>query len=161
MEPVNSIATIASVIQLAVAPVFLLAGIAGMLNVLTTRLGRVVDRARIIERHLAREVHEDHQLLLQKEATGLWGRIRLVNWSIRMFVSGALLVCLVIVALFVGELASFNLSFTIALLFVSAMFLLLVGLVFFLFEVSISTRTMKEGLTGILEEDGHSSDNIT
>lgn len=152
MDQANAIETIAGVIQLAVAPVFLLAGIAGMLNVLSQRLSRVVDRTRAVERHILRETHERRITSLQTETTGLWKRIRLVNWSIRMFVSGALLVCLVIVALFLGELSDVDLSVTIAALFVGAMGLLIFGLILFLFEVSISTRTMREGLTDVIVE---------
>ncbi len=150
MDPVTAIETIAGVIQLAVAPVFLLAGIAGMLNVLSQRLSRVVDRTRLVERHILTEVHDHHRSQLQAETSGLWKRIRLVNWSIRMFVSGALLVCLVIVALFLGELSQLNLSIVIAVLFMGAMGLLIAGLILFLFEVSISTRTMREGLTDVI-----------
>lgn len=153
MEPVTAIETIAGVIQLAVAPVFLLAGIAGLLNVLAQRLSRVVDRTRVVERHIAKEVHAHHKVALSQETERLWKRIRLVNWSIRMFVSGALLVCLVIVALFLGELINLNLSVSIAALFVGAMCLLIVGLVLFLFEVSISTSTMRIGLDDLLFED--------
>lgn len=102
---------------------------------------------------MLRETHDAHKVQLQTETTGLWKRIRLVNWSIRMFVSGALVVCLVIVALFLGELSSLNLSVPIAVLFVGAMCLLIAGLILFLIEVSISTRTMREGLTEILLED--------
>lgn len=152
MDQITAIETIAGVIQLAVAPVFLLAGIAGMLNVLSQRLSRVVDRTRAVERHIQRETHERRISSLQAETSGLWKRIRLVNWSIRMFVSGALLVCLVIVALFLGELANLNLLVTIAILFMGAMGLLIVGLILFLFEVSVSTRTMRAGLIDVILE---------
>ncbi|MEX2469471.1 MAG: DUF2721 domain-containing protein, partial [Pseudohongiellaceae bacterium] len=147
MEGADAIETIAGVIQLAVAPVFLLAGIAGMLNVLSVRLGRVVDRARVVEARLAVERQEDRRDVLQRETEGLWKRIRLVNWSIRMFVTGALLVCLVIVTLFLGELTELDLSATIATEFIGAMFLLIIGLIMFLVEVSISTRRIREGIT--------------
>jgi len=75
----NAVETIAGVIQLSVAPVFLLAGIAGMLNVLSVRLGRVVDRARVVEPRLVTETHTGHLATLQAEAAGLCKRIRLVN----------------------------------------------------------------------------------
>lgn len=153
MEQITAIETIAGVIQLAVAPVFLLAGIAGLLNVLAQRLSRVVDRTRVVERHILKETHEHHKVTLQQETAGLWKRIRLVNWSIRMFVTAALLVCLVIVALFLGEMANLNLLAPIAVLFVGAMCLLIIGLILFLFEVSISTSTMRMGLNEILLED--------
>lgn len=153
MEGADAIETIAGVIQLAVAPVFLLAGIAGMLNVLSVRLGRVVDRARVVEARLAVERQEDRRDVLQRETEGLWKRIRLVNWSIRMFVTGALLVCLVIVTLFLGELTELDLSATIATEFIGAMFLLIIGLIMFLVEVSISTRRIREGITEILQQE--------
>lgn len=152
MDLNDPIVTIASIIQLAVAPVFLLAGIAGFLNVLSIRLGRVVDRARV----LARQIHyaqEDEQVsLLQAEANALWRRIRLVNWAIRMCVSGALLVCLVIVSLFIGDFISFNLATPVALLFIGAMLLVVAGLVLFLFEVSVSTRSMRMNMAIVMDE---------
>jgi hypothetical protein len=149
---IDAIESIAGVIQLAVAPVFLLAGIAGMLNVLSIRLGRVVDRARIVEARLASEKHDSHRETLQSETEGLWKRIRLVNWSLRLFVCASLLVCMVIMALFLGELTQSNLSFIIATLFIGTMGLMIGGLVLFLIEVSISTRRIKEGIVEILEE---------
>ncbi len=154
-DPVDaptSIESIAAVIQLAVAPVFLLAGIAGMLNVLSIRLGRIVDRARVVETRMAQEPHEEHRTLLQSETEGLWKRIRLVNWALRMFVTGALLVCLVIMSLFVGEIVTFDLATIVAVLFVAAMCLVTAGLILFLFEVSVSTQRIRAGMTEILHE---------
>jgi len=135
-----------------VAPVFLLAGIAGMLSVLSIRLGRVVDRARIVEGRLVNEQHADHIARLQSEVEALWKRIRLVNWSLRMFVCAALLVCLVIVTLFLGQIQGYDLSVTIATLFIGAMLFMISGLVLFLFEVSVSTQRIREGIVEILEE---------
>tara|TARA_B110000444_G_C18625137_1_gene494090 strand:- start:3 stop:467 length:465 start_codon:yes stop_codon:yes gene_type:complete len=153
MQELADIGTIASVIQLAVAPVFLLAGIAGMLNVLSVRLGRAVDRVRVVETRLNREPHPDHINLLQAEISALWSRIRLANWSIRMFVAGALVVCLVIVSLFFSELTRLNMSATIVTFFLGAMLLLIMGLICFLIEVSISTRSIGQGITEILDEE--------
>ncbi len=159
MEQLNTITTIATVIQLAVAPVFLLAGIAGLLNVLSTRLGRVVDRVRVVETRLSKETHEEHRSLLQSETNSLWNRIRLVDWSIRTFVAGALIVSLVIVALFLSELAHVNLSGFISFLFVCAMCSVILGLLMFLFEVSVSTRSIREGIDSMIKEDiAHQAD---
>ena len=152
MEP-NAVENIAVVIQLSVAPVFLLAGIAGMLNVLSIRLGRIVDRARIVEARLMAEPRSGHTSTLQEETTGLWKRIRLVNWSLRLFVCAALLVCLVIVTLFLAELARMNLSDAIAAQFICAMTLMIGGLLLFLFEVSVSTSRIRRGIVEILDTD--------
>ncbi|NKB32547.1 MAG: DUF2721 domain-containing protein [Pseudomonadales bacterium] len=152
MDQTTAIEAIAGVIQLAVAPVFLLAGIAGMLNVLTSRLGRVVDRFRKIETKMVGEAHDEHVAVLQKETQGLWQRIQLINWAIRTFVLGALLISLVIVALFCGELVAIDLSTMIATFFVIAMCFIIVGLVLFLFEVSTATKHINSGISGILQE---------
>jgi hypothetical protein len=151
MEPIASIQAIAGVIQLAVAPVFLLAGIAGLLGVLSTRLARIIDRARVIERRIPQAKREEQLELLRTETATLWTRIDLINWAIRLCVSGALSVCLVIVALFVGEFVSFNISPVIAILFVIAMLLIISGLVFLLREIGVSTRTMRQGMEIALE----------
>ena len=63
----NSIEAVAEVIQLAVAPVFLLAGIAGMLGAFSTRLARIIDRARVIERRIPQVKLEEKRALLRRE----------------------------------------------------------------------------------------------
>ena len=68
----NSIEAVAQVIELAVAPVFLLAGIAGLLGVLSTRLARIVDRARVIERRIPQAKNDDQRTLLRRSSVS-WG----------------------------------------------------------------------------------------
>jgi thiosulfate reductase cytochrome b subunit len=151
MEPIATIKALASVIQLAVAPVFLLAGIAGLLNVLSTRLARIVDRARVVERRIPRAKNDEQRQLLHGETSTLWTRIALINWAIRLCVSSALIVCVVIVALFVGDFVAFNIAGLIAVLFVAAMLLIIVGLVFLLREISVATKHMRAGMEIALE----------
>jgi hypothetical protein len=155
MEPIASTEALAQVIQLAVAPVFLLAGIAGLLGVLSTRLGRIIDRTRVVEQRIPRVQREEQRALLLTETTSLWQRIDLINWAIRLCVTGALLICLVIVALFVGDLVrppGFNISIVIAALFVLAMLVIIAGLVFLLREIGVATRHMRQGLYVALED---------
>jgi len=152
MEPIATIKALASVIQLAVAPVFLLAGIAGLLNVLSTRLARIVDRARVIERRVPQAKSAEQRQLLHGEASTLWTRIALINWAIRLCVTSALVVCVVIVALFVADVVAFNIAALIAILFVAAMLLIIVGLVFLLREISVATRHMRAGMEIALED---------
>lgn len=150
MEDIASIESISHVISLAVAPVFLLAGIAGLLGVLSTRLGRITDRARVVERRIPEATDPDQEKILSDEAASLWERTRLTNWAIRLCGLGALAVCLVIVTLFVGELVSFNIAFAVAALFVGAMIFLISGLILFLREVRIATVRMRQGMESAL-----------
>ena len=153
----SSIEAIASVIQLAIAPVFLIAGIATLISVFSTRLGRIIDRARIIERRIPMAKHDEQRTLLRAEATALWERIAIINWAIRLCVSSALAICLVIVTLFVGEYVVINIAPLIAVLFVAAMILLVSGLVMLLREVSVATRHMRQGMEVALEGEAWDS----
>jgi hypothetical protein len=153
----DSIEVVASVIQLAVAPVFLLAGIAGLLGVLSTRLARIIDRARVIERRIPQAKNDEQRTLLRRETAVLWRRIALINWAIRLSIGGALAVCLVIVALFVGEFVALNIAVVVAVLFILAMVLIVCGLVLLLREVNVATSHMREGMEIALEEAGGSS----
>jgi len=97
VEPVGAMGGIAHVIQVAVAPVFLLTGIAGILSVLSLRLGRITDRARVLEQRIP-QIHESEpREWLRSHGDLLWRRMRMINWAIRLSVGGALLVCLVVV----------------------------------------------------------------
>lgn len=153
MEPATAIEALAEVIQLAVAPVFLLAGIAGVLNVLSTRLGRIVDRTRVVEEQLVTDHNDEHRTMLQRETNSLWRRIRMINWAIRSCVAAALLVCLVIVSLFIGEFIRVDLSTLIAVLFVGAMVVLVIGLILFLLEVNDAARRMGAGMAVFVNQD--------
>ncbi|HTU09272.1 MAG TPA: DUF2721 domain-containing protein [Allosphingosinicella sp.] len=141
-ESAAQVATIAHQIQLAVAPVFLLAGIAGMINVLAHRLARVVDRSRQLENEPPGE-NEVVRALYFEELKILDLRMRVVNWSLGVCTAGALFVCVVVAILFVADLAKIAFAKPIALLFILAMLLLIVGLILFLYEVRLATKALK------------------
>ena len=134
-------AAIAHAIQLAIAPVFLLTGIAALLGVMATRLARVIDRARSLE-HDWPGAQEAWRVEARKEMESLEQRRRVCSWSINFCTIGALLVCLVIVTLFVEEFVAGSLQWAAASLFVAAMFAVIFGLVCFLREVHLATHTV-------------------
>ena len=135
MDQSAAVTAIAHQIQLAVAPVFLLAGIGGFLNVLTHRLARVVDRSRYIETMMGAE-GDSYAVELRL----LDRRMAVVNLSISCFTAGALLVCAVVAILFVADLAKIAFAQPIAPLFILAMLLLIAGLMLFLYEVRLATQ---------------------
>lgn len=134
--------TIASIIQLAVTPVFLLAGVAGILNVLAARLARVVDRARKLESDFPtadREV-QDAEL---KELAILDRRMAFCHWAIGFCTAGALLVCVVVMVLFIADIVALEFAVPVSLLFIAAMLSVIVGLLLFLAEVTVATRWVR------------------
>ena len=140
--PAVAVADLAHIIQLAVAPVFLLTGVSGFLNVMANRLGRVVDRARWLEANFTDSDHPHHARQVA-ELRGLDRRIMLANWAILLCTSSAAMICLVVAGLFIAGLANLGFARTMAIGFVFAMVLLIAGLGFFLAEVRISLRSIR------------------
>lgn len=134
--------SISHVIQTAIAPVFLLTGIASMLVVLTNRLGRIIDRARLLEGHLPNLTGE-HEAIVGDDLRWLSRRARHINRAIAMFTLAALLVCVIIALLFVSAFLTTDISRLVAILFVVTMGALITGLVSFLREVYHATRSLR------------------
>ena len=141
-----NIDTIAHVIEISVAPVFLLAGISGLLMVLTNRLGRTIDRSRSLQATTVNELLPEHQATIENEMASLLKRSRFINLSISLATASALLVCLVIIMLFLGSLVSINVSPAVASLFIICMVVLSAAFSCFLAEVFIASRTLRASL---------------
>jgi len=137
-----AVSAIAHIIQLAVAPVFLVAGIGAILNVLTARLARVIDRARLIEGALA-GVDDPTRRGHLAELAVLDRRMVLAHRAITLCTSSALFVCLLVALLFVADLVDLAYARAVALLFVAAMALLIGGLICFLIEIRVATRSVR------------------
>jgi hypothetical protein len=135
---------IAHVIQLAVAPVFLLTGVGAILGVMTSRLARIVDRARVLELRLG-DAQDEARAELATRLASLSRRARLISHAIALCVGTAVLVCGVIITLFLGEFLAFESKALAAWLFIAALLSFLLALVWLLREVFLATRTMKFG----------------
>ena len=135
---------IAHLISLAIGPVFLLAGIGSILNVMAHRLGRVVDRARALERDYA-GLAEGARGRVTAELRVLDRRMKVVQLAVGACTASALFVCLVVGILFVSAFAGFAYGRPIALLFIIAMALLVAGLILFLWEVNLAMHSVRVG----------------
>jgi hypothetical protein len=131
---------IAHVIQLAIAPVFLLTAVAGILNVLAGRLGRAVDRRRLL---VAREPGLDAPTaaLAKSELDYLERRVRLIYTSIALSVLCALLICLLIALAFIDAFLPLDFARIIGVFFVLAMLALIGALALFLREIFLGVNT--------------------
>ena len=144
MPEIPSVNGIAHIIQLAVAPVFLLTGIGAILGVMTNRLGRIIDRARVLESSMEKLSPE---LLsgLRSELATLSRRAKLINSAITLCTLTALLVCTVIAILFLSAFLHFDASVPVALLFIAAMSAFFFGLLWFLREIFVATGSLRIG----------------
>lgn len=143
METTLSPQAVGQAIEAAVAPVFLIVGIAGLLNMLSGRLGRVIDRTRFVTSEIERLGYDESEQL-RAEQHRLRRRIELTNWSIRAFVACAFVVCILVVALFVNDFVAVDLGAVVAGLFVVAMLLIIFGLGLLLAEVGLASRQASE-----------------
>jgi hypothetical protein len=138
---VATVSTIAQTIQLSLSPVFMLAGISGLLNVLAGRLSRVVDRARQLEALHPRSTGPEHDRHVW-ELRLLDRRISIINAALFLAVSSAVMTCLVVALLFVAELADLKIGTYVALTFILSMAFLISSLVAFIVEVRLSLRAV-------------------
>lgn len=138
---VGSSALVAETIQLSVTPVFLLVATGALLNVLTGRLARVVDRSRALMERWAETDGAEHERVVS-ELRAADRRMDIINNSILAAVMCGIVVCLLVALLFAQAIAGFNLGLAASWAFAVAMLLLLASLTLFLVEVRMAIRTI-------------------
>ncbi|MGV7211093.1 DUF2721 domain-containing protein [Oxalobacteraceae bacterium A2-2] len=133
------IGDIGHIIQLAIAPVFLLTGVCTNLTVLTNRLARIIDRSRVLEDRLDIGYNDNYL----NELDVLYRRSHLINVAIASSTACGLLICLVIAMLFLGDITNIGLDKYIAGMFVVAMVCLIASFVYLLREIFIASASMR------------------
>jgi hypothetical protein len=147
----SSATQVAHIIQLSVAPIFLLAGVGAFLNVCAGRLARIIDRARDIEPLILGSRGEEHDRWLG-EIRVLDKRMGLVSQAIFFSVLAAVLTCAVVIVLFAAALTNAQSGTTVALLFIASMIAVSIGFAIFLFETRLGSRSVRIR-TDILEHE--------
>jgi hypothetical protein len=141
-SPNLSVSTVADIVRLALAPVFLLSGIGAFLNVLASRLSRIVDRSRDIEPRLLRSRGAEHDRWIA-DLKILDRRMSLISWATALSVTSAILTCLVVTLLFAANLIQVHLGNAIALLFMGSMLSIGAGFAVFLVETTVAARAVR------------------
>lgn len=155
MIPVPQVSLVSQTIQLALAPVFLLAGIGAFLNVCVGRLARIIDRARRVEEKILNSRGKEHDRLVS-EIRVMDRRMSVVNAAIFLSVVSACAVCLVVILLFAGNLFDAHLGTAIAILFSLSMLLQAGAFATFIQEIRLASRIIhirNEVLYHKVEED--------
>ena len=134
---------VAQAIQLALAPVFLLTGIAGLLNVMAGRLARIIDRGRDLMEHKIPHDEDGNHEMWQKELVRLERRRRYASAAITACTCSALFVCIVVAVIFLQVILQVGLNWVISFLFTASTLSLVIGLAYFLHEVHLATRSIR------------------
>ena len=146
MFPQTNINDITHVIQLAIAPVFLLTAVSAIIGVLVNRLARIVDRIRVLEDLLRHATPEEYQKE-QAELALLARRLKIIYLAVTCAVFCALFVGLLIIVAFIDALLEINLAKVVGVLFVFAMLSFIASLIVFLREIFLAVaatgKTMK------------------
>lgn len=138
----SEIPLLAQIIQLSIAPVFLLTAIGAFLSAITTRLGRVIDRARVLEATIASD-GDGGDAAAVSELASLDQRMLLANRAVGLSIASALTVCALITVLFISAVSPIHLQRIVPMLFILALLLLTASLTAFLLEIRISIRTVR------------------
>jgi len=141
-SPDLSVATVAEIVRLALAPVFLLSGIGAFLNVLASRLARIVDRSREIEPLLLGSRGAEHDRWVN-DLKIVDRRMSLINWATGLSVTSAMLTCLVVVLLFAANVVRTRLGTEIAWLFMASMLAIGAAFAVFLVETMVAARAVR------------------
>jgi hypothetical protein len=142
MAVTSHFADVAHVIQVAVAPVFLLSGIGGMIAVFIARVGRIVDRSRTLDERLDLVIENDKTRIRLELAT-LSRRSRLIDRAVALASSAGIFVCLVIITLFVDYLFGLDASVPVSVFFLLAMLCFIAAFGNFLREVLVATAPLR------------------
>ena len=128
-------------IQLAIAPVFLLTAVSGMIGAVAGRLARIIDRARLVEDR-ARSAEGEALERAMRELLQLRARGRLANGCIALLTTCAFLIGLTIIVLFLGEAGGLNISRWAVGSFLAGVVSFLAALLCFLAETFLATRLL-------------------
>jgi len=143
----TTIDTITQLIQVSVAPVFLIAGVAGLLNVFTGRLARIIDRLEKLDNSLVKAEQENPNFKMseaqEKRRKFLVRRMQNINRAIFFGTTTGFTIALVILSIFASSLMNFDSNFVISVLFICSMISLIIALLLFLREIHDTTSFIK------------------
>ncbi|MHB8951331.1 MAG: DUF2721 domain-containing protein [Rhodoferax sp.] len=141
----TDLATISHGIQLAVAPVFLLTAVSGMIGAVAGRLARIIDRARLLEDRIEAAPADNPMTAQYIELARLRRRGTLVNACIALLTFCSILIGLTIVVLFLGETTELQIYRIATFCFLAGVLFFLAALLCFFAETVLATRILKFG----------------
>jgi Protein of unknown function (DUF2721) len=142
------LATVAHGIQLAIAPVFLLTAVSGMIGAVAGRLARIIDRARYLEARLedsidGKPMEAARMRMTYTELKQLQHRGWLANSCIALLTLCSMLIGVTIILLFLGETSSLEILKISSICFLAGVVCFLLALLCFLAETLQATKLLK------------------
>jgi hypothetical protein len=129
------------VLQVAVGPMILISGVGLLLLTMTNRLGRTIDRSRLLV-NLLRSCDEEERQRSKAQLEILWRRACLLRAAIALATLNALLAALLVIVLFLGVLLDWQMVWLVSLLFVGCLLAIIGSLVFFLRDINVTLHAL-------------------
>jgi hypothetical protein len=141
------------VIQTSVSPVILISGIGLLLLSMTNRLGRIIDRSRLLVEAMPRMAAAE-QKHVTAQVTVLYQRAKIIRLVIILSTTSVLLAGFLVISLFFSALLQLESAFFVILCFILCMAALIASLLLFLIELQMSLRALRLELThtGVTDE---------
>jgi len=146
--PTTPLHEIVPVLQVAIGPVILISGVGLLLLTMTNRLGRAIDRARLLKAELSERGDEEHEQVLAQLAI-IYRRARVIRLTIILAALSVLLAAALIIVLFVTALLHFEQGLFVISIFIACMASLFASLVTFIYEINLSLHALKLELKGV------------
>ncbi|MBP6863770.1 MAG: DUF2721 domain-containing protein [Candidatus Didemnitutus sp.] len=138
----ESLSLLLPIIQLAITPVILVSGMGALMIVLTNRMGRIVDRTRLLAEKIP-AMEGDERRHLEDQLEIMWHRSLLIRRAVTMNGLSMLLSCLMIVALFCGAMLEWEMRGVVVTLFGGSLLMLIGSLVVFLRDIFYALRALR------------------
>jgi hypothetical protein len=146
------VADLIPVLQTAIGPMILISGIGLLLLTMTNRLGRAIDRARLIGSQVPQS-DVSSRAALEAQLRILWRRARLVRTAIALSATSALAAALIVILLFFTAVLGLQTAWLVASLFAACMLSLIASLILFIHDINQSLAALKLELRGHGLED--------
>ena len=149
--PLIAIEKTIPMLQVAIGPVILISGVGLLLLTMTNRLGRAIDRARLLKAELSKRSNEEHEQVLAQVAI-IYRRARTIRLSITLAAVSALLASALIITLFLTALLQLESGLLPSLIFIGCMGALFASLIAFICDINLSLHALKLELKGVKPE---------
>ena len=137
-----STSSLLPVIQLAITPVILISGMGALMLTITGRMGRIVDRTRILAGQVVVATGEDRRHL-DEQLKIMWRRAQLIRRAVTFLGFSMLVACLLVVTIFGGALLGRDFGVVLLALFAGSVLLLIAALVAFLKDIYVSLHALR------------------
>jgi hypothetical protein len=140
--PLPSVAQLIPVLQTAIGPMILISGVGLLLLSMTNRMGRMIDRARLLAKELPAAGETEHSII-SAQLQVLWARARLIRIAIALASMSALAAAILIIVLFFTALWQIQTAWLIGALFIVCMVCLIGSLIVFIHDINQSLAALK------------------